>query len=286
MPTPITSSSSRSFYSGTEIKYVLFPLLRKILTQYHKNKTTIIGIQGGQGTGKTTLARYLQEQLHSRGYAVESFSIDDFYTSYAERKKLAKKYPRNPFYQISRGMPGTHRVKDLLHTLQNIKKGKNFTIPIFDKSLKNAAGDIAGERKVAKRPDFVLFEGWCVGIPLVSTKEVAAICKKNKIPLQEIDPTLQQSKVVVQFIRQYQPLWKYIDYLVMLKPTSSDLHLTWRLQQEQELQQQKGAGMDKKEVEHFVNVYLPFTYVCYEKINADTVLMINRNHHFYRVEYR
>ncbi len=275
---------ARNVYSVLEERKYLTPLLSRITALYKKNKTIIIGIQGGQGTGKTTLVQYLQEQLRSRGYRVESFSIDNFYTSHAERQKLAQQYPPNPFYQISRGMPGTHRVIELLQTLKKAKARKPFTIPIFDKSLRNAAGDIVGERRISETLDFVLFEGWCVGIPLISTKELAVICKNSMIPLRDIDPTLRQSKVVIQFIKQYQPLWKYVDYLVMLKPISSDLHLKWRLQQEKELQEKTGRGMTKKEIEHFVDIYLPFTYVCYEKVNPDLRLIVNGKHHFCKLE--
>ena len=266
------------FYSIAERGRYINPLLNKIIKKYRKNKTAIIGIQGGQGTGKTTLSRFLQQQLRHKGYKVESFSIDDFYTPYQERQQLTKKYRNNPFYQIPRGMPGTHRVKELLQTLQKIKTGKSFIIPVFDKSLQNAQGDIAGERIVTKKIDFILFEGWCVGLPIVSIKELKRICRKNKISLPA------GYEIVLQFLKSYQPLWKYIEYMIMLKPTSSKLHQQWRLQQEKELKQKTGEGMNKKEIAHFVNIYLPLTYAGYEKIQADAVLMINKKHTFVRLK--
>ena len=268
------NKEAHPFYSSSGQKKYINPLLNNIIENYQKNKTAIIGIQGGQGTGKTTLAIFLQEKLRKTGYTVESFSIDDFYTSYKERKRLAQQYPTNPYYQISRGIPGTHRVRELLHTLQNIKDGKPFTIPHFDKSLHHGAGDIIGERKVKERVDFVLFEGWCVGLPLVSKKEVEHICQKNKIFLPP------GYDIVLQFLKLYQPLWKYLDYVIMLKPQHSGLHLKWRRQQEQELQQQKGNSMSRKQMEHFVDIYLPLTYAGYEKIKADAVLTIDRRHEF------
>ncbi len=269
-----------SFYSPGEQKKYLLPLLNNIIKLHQKNKTAIIGIPGGQGTGKTTLTNFFQEQLRWQGYSVESFSLDDFYTSYRERQQLAQKYPNNPFYQISRGMPGTHRVKELLQTLQNIKAGKHFTIPLFDKSLQNAQGDIAGERIITKKIDFLLLEGWCVGLPVVSGKELRRICKKNKIFLPP------RYEVMLQFLKAYQPIWKYIDYLVMLRPVSIDLHLKWRLQQEQELQQRTGRGMTKEEIAHFVDIYLPLTYAGYEKIKADAVLRIDKGHKFVKFQPR
>jgi len=266
------------FYSSVDQKKYIHPLPNKMIREHQKNKITIIGIHGGQGTGKTTLAKFLQEALTDVGYSVELFSIDDFYTSHQERQQLAQKYPHNPFYQISRGMPGTHRVRELLHTLRNIKAGKHFIIPFFDKSLHNAQGDIAGERIITKKIDFLLFEGWCVGLPLVSEKELQRICKKNKIFLPK------GYDVVLRLLKSYQPLWKYIDYMIMLKPASLKLHHRWRMQQEKELQQKTGRGMDKTEIKNFVDIYLPLTYAGYEKIKADAVLKINEKHRFVRLK--
>lgn len=262
------------FYSPTEQKKYLFPLRHTITQLYQKDKTIIIGISGGQGIGKTTLAKFLQEQLQLQGYSVELFSLDDFYTSSHERQQLAQKYPNNPFYQISRGMPGTHRVKELLQTVRNIKSGKHFMIPVFDKSLRDAYGDIAGEKIVTKKPDFVLFEGWCVGLPMVSGNELKKICKKNHLHLPS------GYEVMLRFLKSYQPIWKYIDYLVMLKPASADLHLKWRWQQEQELQQRTGRGMTEEKIKPFVDTFLPLTYAGYEKIKADAVLRIDKGHRF------
>lgn len=268
------NKEAHPFYSSSDQKRYINPLLESILRKYNKNKTTIIGIQGGQGTGKTTLARFLQEKLRKKGYVVESFSIDDFYTSYKERKRLAQHYPNNPYYQIPRGMPGTHRVKELLHTLQNINEGRPFTIPAFDKSLHQGAGDVIGERKVTKRVDFVFFEGWCVGLPAISEKELKRICTKNTIFLPS------GYKIMLQFLKKYRSLWKYVDYIIMLKPQHSELHLKWRRQQEQELQQQKGNGMSQKQMEQFVSPFLPLTYAGYEKIKANAALTIDRRHEF------
>ncbi|MBI2666680.1 hypothetical protein HYX13_03655 [Candidatus Woesearchaeota archaeon] len=268
-------------YTKKEEQEILIPLLKKFHQWHQPEKTIIIGIQGGQGTGKTTLVNVLQEVLSKAGYTVTSFSIDDFYTSWKERELLAKKYSKNPFYQISRGLPGTHQVKLLKKVLEKLRQGKQIEIPLFDKSLHQGAGDSIGFRKITQKQDFVLFEGWCLGLPVISFEELQRICKKEKINLKKLDPSLKHAKIVLQFVNEYQPLWKYIDHFIMLQPNSSSLHLQWRLQQEKELKQKKGSGMSKREVEKFVEPFLPFTYACYEKVNPDVKILIDKKHRMY-----
>ena len=269
-------------------QYVEFivPLLEKIINLHRLNKTIIIGIQGGQGTGKTTIVNFIRDILKKLEYQVESFSIDDFYLIYKEREKLGEKYKDNPFYQI-RGMPGTHRVKFLLDTLKKIKQGKEFELPIFDKSLHGAKGDVLKKTiNVKQRPDFVLFEGWCLGIPNVSIKELAEISKNNNLNLEKLDPNLKHSKLVLKFAKRYQRIWKLLDYITMIKPSSPDFHKAWRYNQEQELKKKTGSGKTKKEIGDFVDFYLPFTYVCYEKIKPDLTLLVKENHKFYRIIWK
>ncbi len=276
---------NKTISRNLENNKVIRLLCQKIPQHYKPKHTIIIGIQGGQGTGKTTVSNFLKQYLMSRGFKVQSFSIDDFYTSYSERQKLQRKYPGNPFYAISRGLPGTHRVKLLQETLQKAKAGKNFVIPIFDKSLHHAAGDISPKSiLVTGRQDFILFEGWCLDLPRVSSSELLRVCKKNNILLKKIDPQLKHHKIVLQHIPAYQQLWRKIDFLVMLKPDSVRLHVKWRLQQEQELKKATGRGMSRKEVEQFVAPYLPFTYLIYEKVKPDMLLRINRKHEMYAVK--
>jgi D-glycerate 3-kinase len=273
-----------SVYSADEVTDIIVPLVRDMLHAHTKGKTTIVGVQGGQGTGKTTLVTFLRDGLRAMGYRVSNFSIDDFYTSYKKRQQLARAYPHNPFYAIPRGMPGTHRVRLLLSVLRKAKAGKPFTIPQFDKSLHRAAGDVLKKRiRITEPQDFILFEGWCLGIPAVSSKEFVAYCMKGKIPLRTLDPELNYHKVVLKFITRYQAIWKLIDYMIMLKPTSQRLHGRWRYQQEVELKKRTGRGMTRKEIEQFVAVYQPFTYLCYQTIQPDVQLLVNARHKIYKM---
>jgi D-glycerate 3-kinase len=274
-----------SVYTKQEEKLCLIPLITKLQQWHQPGKTVIVGIQGGQGTGKTTLGRLLVDVLERVGMKVTAFSIDDFYTSRRQRKILARKYPHNPYYQIARGMPGTHRVSLLQKTLTKIKTGKNFELPIFDKSLHQGAGDIAKRtKKVKGRQDFVFFEGWCLGAPKVTSKEFQRVCKKYKVDLKTLDPNLKFHKVLLKHVKDYQASWKLLDKMVMLQPDSSNLHLKWRAQQERELKAAKGSGMSPQEISSFVAPYLPLTYLCYEKVKFDVKILINARHKLYRIK--
>ncbi|MDP3734609.1 MAG: hypothetical protein Q8R37_05255 [Nanoarchaeota archaeon] len=279
-------NSIPSVYPAAEIKKYLIPLLGAIIRLHTKNKTIIIGIQGGQGTGKTTLSRFLQHALAKASYTVQSFSLDDFYKTNKERIVLRKKYPHNAFYQIPRGLPGTHRVQLLKETLRKIKSGTPFELPLFDKSLHHAQGDVLRKTiNVTKRPDFVFFEGWCLGLPAVSSTVLQAVSQQYHLNLKNLDPTLQDHKVVLRYAKDYQPLWRFIDYWIMLKPSNTKLHTQWRYKQEQELKKRAGKGMTKTEINRFVEPYLPFTYLCYEKVKPDALFLINEHHCFSKVRY-
>src|SRR3989344_6621065 len=206
-------------FSTREMDLVIYPLLDKIIEQSQIGKTAIIGIQGGQGTGKTTLAKLLVELLKSKQFKVQFFSLDDFYSSNRERKQLARRYSDNAFYQIPRGMPGTHRIGYLRKTLKDIKAGQNFEIPIFDKSLYNGEGDISSDsRDIAERPDFILFEGWCLGLPLFTLTELKRICQRHKVNLQKLDPSGRSTKILLDFTEKYQSSRKLDDYSIQLIP--------------------------------------------------------------------
>ena len=55
-------------------------------------KTKIIGLTGGQGTGKSTISNILKIILQE-GFNLNTviFSIDDFYKTLKERKIMSKK---------------------------------------------------------------------------------------------------------------------------------------------------------------------------------------------------
>jgi Predicted kinase len=116
------------------LKFYLIPLCFWINKKVKKKSSLIIGLAGGQGTGKTTITTIISIIL--RKYFklnVFKISIDDFYKTRKDRKKLSQ-YKHNLL--MTRGVPGTHDynlIKDFFRKVKS-KKFKPFSLPKFDKS--------------------------------------------------------------------------------------------------------------------------------------------------------
>ena len=69
------------------------PICLKIYKSFRKkNKSTIIGLTGGQGSGKSTISKILKIIL-KKGFNLNTviFSIDDFYKTRKSRDLMSKK---------------------------------------------------------------------------------------------------------------------------------------------------------------------------------------------------
>ena len=97
------------------------PLSEWLYSVYKKdNKIKIIGLSGGQGAGKSTITGILKFILKRKyGLNLCVFSIDDFYKTKAERKKMSKNI--HPLF-LTRGVPGTHDVSLINKTIKKYKK--------------------------------------------------------------------------------------------------------------------------------------------------------------------
>ena len=103
-----------------QLNNFFLPISEKIHRNYLNNKKTkIIGLTGGQGSGKSTISQILKIIL-KEGFNLNTviFSIDDFYKTLQERKAMSKKI--NPLF-LTRGVPGTHNTALLLKCLNNLK---------------------------------------------------------------------------------------------------------------------------------------------------------------------
>ena len=107
-----------------QFKNYYLPICKSIYQNYlRKNKkVTIVGLSGAQGSGKTTITEILKIILKEKyNLNTVSFSIDDFYKTLSERKKLSIKSHR---LFLTRGVPGTHDIKLLSKTFKKLQKKK------------------------------------------------------------------------------------------------------------------------------------------------------------------
>jgi D-glycerate 3-kinase len=224
--------------------------------------TYIIGIQGPIGIGKTTLAAAMQQLLTGLGFTAQHISIDDYYLPYEARVRIARKHPHNPYYQVSRGMPGTHDVDALHETVTRAKQGDAFTIPSFDKSLHGGKGDVLPEEThVEGACDFILLEGWFVGWR-DRTHYVSTVCRdaRTAAMLHDLDPGGTHAKQVFDNLAPYVQVWDLLDVMTVLRPQDIMLVSEWRRQQEQQLITATGHGQSNDELLEFVKPFILMGY--------------------------
>ena len=104
--------------SERQVRMVYQPLVSWVLTQCEVKETFVLGINGAQGSGKSTLCEILRTQLIETGLSVPLLSIDDLYLRRSDRETLAEGI--HPLCSI-RGVPGTHDVDLGLGLLQRLR---------------------------------------------------------------------------------------------------------------------------------------------------------------------
>lgn len=118
-------------YSETAAEHFAH-LLDDIVLHAKCTHPLVVGINGTQGSGKTTLADYLVPQLtHEHGLKALSVSLDDFYLSQSRRLQLAQAV--HPLLK-TRGVPGTHDLELAINTFNKLLATEPVAIPAFDKT--------------------------------------------------------------------------------------------------------------------------------------------------------
>ena len=187
-----------------------------------------IGVQGPQGSGKTFLTSRLHSLLGDLPYSlsVAVLSIDDLYLPHAGLIALAEAHPRNRLLH-GRGQPGTHDValgRAILTALKAINDTDgpgDVSLPVFDKSLFDGAGDRAAEARVVRGPlDVVVLEGWCVGFYPVPRSEIEARWGRGVPGLDGFDMrgfvTLEDVLEVNAMLEAYVGWWQTLDAFIQV----------------------------------------------------------------------
>ena len=270
-----------------QLNNFFLPISKMINTNYLKHKKTqIIGLSGGQGSGKSTISNILKIIL-KENFNLETiiFSIDDFYKTIKERKIMAKKI--SPLF-LTRGVPGTHDTKMLYSCIKNLKssKFKKIIIPKFDKAIDNRAPKNKW-LKVTKKPNIVVFEGWCVGAEPQKKKDL--LISINKLEKQNDYKKTWRNKVNQELKQDYKKIFKLIDKIIFLKVPSFKYVFKWRLLQEKKLRiTSKGnKTMNDKQIENFVMFYERITKNMIKILSkkADVVIGIDKKHRLKSIKF-
>ena len=263
------------------------PISKMIKDEYiKKKKTKVIGLTGGQGTGKSTISKILKIIL-KEAYKLETviFSIDDFYKTLQEREEMSKKI--NSLF-LTRGVPGTHDTQMLFQCIKNLKKNKfkKFIIPKFDKSIDNRFSKNKW-LKVKKKPNIVIFEGWCVGAIAQKNKDLNFPI--NKLEKQEDSKKIWRRKVNLELKKNYKKIFNLIDKLIFLKVPSFKYVFKWRLLQEKKLRV-TGKGnktMTDVQIKKFVMYYERITKHMLKTLSkkASIVISIDDKHRLKSINF-
>ena len=263
------------------------PISEMINKEYiKKKKTRVIGLSGGQGSGKSTISKILKIIL-KEGYKLNTviFSIDDFYKTLKQRNIMSKKI--NSLF-LTRGVPGTHDTKMLYECLKKLKKNKfnKIILPKFDKSLDDRCSKSKWV-KVKKKPNIVIFEGWCVGIDHQKNKDL--IIPINKLEKEKDKNRNWRIKVNKELKYNYQKIFNLIDKLIFLRVPNFKYVLKWRLLQEKKLRINfKGKKtMNDTQVRNFIMFYERITKHMIKILpkKTDTLINLDTQHRLKSIKF-
>ena len=219
----------------------------------------LLGINGSQGSGKSTLSEYLRLILQwDWDLHAVVLSLDDVYHTRLTRARLAREI--HPLL-ATRGVPGTHDMQLARTTLQLLLHPATHgevRIPRFDKATDDRKPD--AEWDVLMKPvDIVILEGWCLGIPPQAEAEL--VQPVNELEARE-DPQGIWRRYVNQAIeREYMPLYRQVQQWLMLRAPSFDCVFNWRLEQENKIVSGANASgvMDVTKLARFIQHYQRLT---------------------------
>ena len=264
-----------------------FPICNLINKESGLNKKVlIIGLSGGQGSGKTTIAHILKIILKTAyNLNVINFSIDNFYKTLNQRKKMSENVHK---LFLTRGVPGTHDINLLKKCFQLVltKKFKPFSIPNFDKSIDDRLPKNKWT-KIKIKPDVVIFEGWCVGAASQNKRQLYR--PQNELEKINDKKLIWRKKVNNELKIRYKNLFKLLDKLIFLEVPSFEYVRKWRMLQEKKLFFKSGGKkiMSKIKVNKFIMYYERITRQMLKNLKkkANIVIKLDKKHRLSGIKF-
>ena len=272
------------------IKSFLIPISFWITKKINKKRPLILGLSGGQGSGKTTISSILT--LILRKYFklnVFTVSLDDFYKTRKKRKLLSK---NKHLLLMTRGVPGTHEVDLMLNFFKKVKlkKFKSLRVPKFNKAIDDCYKK-SSWYKLKSKPDIIILEGWCVAAKAQSNSQL-------KKPINSLERKYDQDAkwrtyVNNQLKTKYKTLFKQLDELLYLKVKNFKLIRDWRQKQERKLQVQTKSKknlkiMNNNELSNFMQLFQRVSEQMFKDAikNSSVIMNLNSKHQIQNIKFK
>jgi D-glycerate 3-kinase len=271
------------------LKNFYIPISFWIENKYKKKgKTLILGFSGGQGSGKTTIAKILKiilKKFFKRKIYISS--IDDFYKTLRDRSKMAHNI--HPLFK-TRGVPGTHDINLIKKFFYFLKKNKflKIKLPKFDKSQDNRLKEKYWFN-IKEKPEIVILEGWCVGAQPQSN----FLIKKpiNSLEKYEDKDLTWRKYVNKKLKKEYKKIFLMIDYYIFMKIPNFKMVFKWRLLQENKLRKNskfKKNIMSYNEIKRFIMFYQRITLQMIKDLSksSSVIVLLKKNHEIKKLLFK
>ncbi|MCW8092437.1 kinase [Alteromonas sp. ASW11-130] len=261
------------------------PLAESIMLQLKgAGRPFFVGINGCQGSGKSTLTEFLSEYLcTTHQLNVACMSLDDFYLSQIERVDLAETI--HPLLR-TRGVPGTHDVTLMNNVFTQLKADGEVALPRFNKADDNPFPQETWP-VINTPPDIVIVEGWCWGVPPQLEQDL--VSPINTLEEAEDSEGIWRRFVNQQLAERYQPLFAQMNYSIMLKGLSFEHVFRWRCEQEHKLAAKTSANstaiMTDEQIARFIQHYQRLTEHSFQALPplCDVVFKLDENRNIVHV---
>ena len=265
-----------------------WPIVCDVLENQQKlvnKKPYFLGIQGTQGSGKSTFASFIKCILEEEfGKKCLVLSLDDFYLTKSEREVLSQEV--HPLF-LTRGVPGTHDMHLLAKTIEQVNSlqvGDKLNVVTFNKALDDRAASTDWQL-VDEPQDVIILEGWCVGVPAQSPEDL--VQPINELEMTEDINGTWRAYINEQIIQHYQVVYDQFDSLAVLLAPSFECVYQWRVKQEQKLidkldaeQKPLDDTMSPAQIKRFISHYQRLTEYGLKTLpaQANWQLLLQPNH--------